>query len=93
MISPKTNQPVGGQQAMLQIEEDVDVQLLQEREQAIRKIESDIVEVNQIFKDLATIVHNQGETIDSIEANIESTSIQIHEGEQQLMKAADYSVY
>lgn len=65
---------------------------LREREQAIRKIESDIVEVNQIFKDLASMVHEQGETIDSIEANIESAGIQIHEGTQQLVKASDYSV-
>lgn len=80
------------QQKQLHIEEDVDIQLLQEREQAIRKIESDIVEVNQIFKDLASIVHDQGEVIDSIEANIESTNIQIHEGNEQLAKASDYSV-
>ncbi|XP_027199027.1 syntaxin-12-like [Dermatophagoides pteronyssinus] len=79
------------QQQQLHIEEDVDIQLLQEREQAIRKIESDIVEVNQIFKDLATLVHDQGEIIDSIEANIESTNIQIHEGNEQLVKASDYS--
>ena len=79
-------------QPQLQIEEDVDLSMLREREQAIRKIESDIVEVNQIFKDLATMVHDQGEVIDSIEANIESTGIQIQEGTQQLIKASDYSV-
>lgn len=77
--------------AMLQIEEEVDVSALREREKAIRKIESDIVEVNQIFKDLATMVHEQGETIDSIEANIETTAVQIHEGTEQLVKASDYS--
>lgn len=77
---------------MLQIEEEVDIEMLQEREQAIRKIESDIVEVNQIFKDLATMVHEQGEVIDSIEANIETATVQIHEGTNQLIKASDYSV-
>lgn len=74
------------------MEEEVDMNMLREREYAIRKIESDIVEVNQIFKDLATMVHDQGEVIDSIEANIESTGIQIHEGTQQLIKASDYAV-
>lgn len=89
----KSSQPSQQQEhKMLQIEEDVDVQLLREREQAIQKIESDIVEVNQIFKDLASVVHDQGEVIDSIEANIESTGIQIQEGTQQLFKASDYSV-
>ena len=80
------------QQSQLLIEEEVDMNALREREQAIRKIEGDIVEVNQIFKDLATMVHDQGEVLDSIEANIESTTIQIHEGTDQLVKASDYSV-
>lgn len=78
-------------QSQIQIEEEVDVSMLREREQAIRKIESDIVEVNQIFKDLATMVHDQGEVIDSIEANIESSSVQINEGTQQLIKASSYA--
>jgi t-SNARE complex subunit (syntaxin) len=77
---------------MLQIEEECDLELLRDREQAIRKIESDIVEVNQIFKDLATMVHEQGEVIDSIEANVETASIQVHEGTQQISKARDYQV-
>ena len=52
----------------------------------------DIVEVNQIFKDLATMVHEQGEVIDSIEANVETASIQVNEGTAQLSKARDYQV-
>lgn len=93
MPSPQAQLPPQPQlQSQLQMEEEVDMSMLREREQAIRKIESDIVEVNQIFKDLATMVHDQGEVIDSIEANIESSSIQIHEGTQQLIKASDYSV-
>lgn len=87
------NSPTQSQQAMLQIEEECDLQLLRDREQAIRKIESDIVEVNQIFKDLATMVHEQGEVIDSIEANVETASIQVNEGAQQIAKARDYQVH
>jgi len=77
-------------QATLQMEEEVDLRELQEREQSIRKIETDIVEVNSIFKDLATMVHEQGEVIDSIEANVETASIQVTEGAQQIAKARDY---
>ncbi|CAG2178669.1 unnamed protein product [Oppiella nova] len=77
-------------QTQIQMEEECDLELLRDREQAIRKIESDIVEVNQIFKDLATMVHEQGEVIDSIEANVETASIQVHEGTAQLSKARDY---
>ena len=79
-------------QATIQMEEEVDLSELQEREQSIRKIETDIVEVNQIFKDLATMVHEQGEVIDSIEANVETASIQVTEGAQQISKARDYQV-
>jgi len=79
-------------QATIQMEEEVDLSELQEREQSIRKIETDIVEVNQIFKDLATMVHEQGEVIDSIEANVETATIQVSEGAQQISKARDYQV-
>ena len=79
-------------QTQLQMEEEVDLEDLREREQSIRKIESDIVDVNQIFKDLATMVHAQGEVIDSIEANVESAAIQVQEGASQLSKARDYQV-
>uniref|UniRef100_A0A2L2XZD4 Syntaxin-7 n=1 Tax=Parasteatoda tepidariorum TaxID=114398 RepID=A0A2L2XZD4_PARTP len=71
----------------LQMEEEVNLELLREREEAVRKLEADIVDVNHIFTDLATLVHEQGEVIDSIEANVESTQIQVAEGTQQLAKA------
>jgi t-SNARE complex subunit (syntaxin) len=32
-----------------------------------KKFQADIVDVNTIFKDLATMVHEQGEMVDSIE--------------------------
>lgn len=74
----------------LQMEEEVNLELLREREEAVRKLEADIVDVNHIFTDLATLVHEQGEVIDSIEANVESTQIQVSEGTQQLAKARRY---
>ena len=80
------------QQSQIQMEEEVDVEELREREKSIRKIESDIVDVNQIFKDLATMVHAQGEVIDSIEANVESATIQVSEGASQIAKAREYQV-
>lgn len=75
------------------MEEEIDLNELQEREVAIRKIETDIVEVNQIFKDLATMVHEQGDVIDSIEANVETASYQVTEGAQQIAKAREYQVW
>jgi len=72
------------------IQETYDVEQLQERERAVRQLESDILDVNHIFKDLATLVHDQGEVIDSIEANVESTQVRVQEGTEQLRQAETY---
>ena len=79
-------------QINLQIEEEVDLDLLREREQSIKKIETDIVDVNQIFKDIAKIVHEHNEVIDSIEANVETATIHVNEGAQQIARAREYHV-
>ena len=50
------------------------------------------MDVNTIFKDLATMVHEQGETIDSIEGNVEQASITVHDGTDQLRQAERYKV-
>merc|ERR1712126_394090 len=72
------------------IEEEERISQLQQREQSMRQLESDIVDVNTIFKDLATMVHEQGDIVDSIEQNIESTTVQVTTGTEQLRQAADY---
>ncbi|KAG1651797.1 Syntaxin-12 [Nymphon striatum] len=53
-------------QMQLQLEEDVNIEALKEREKSIKQLESDIVDVNTIFKDLATMVHEQGDIIGKI---------------------------
>ncbi|KAK3094772.1 hypothetical protein FSP39_006030 [Pinctada imbricata] len=78
-------------QAQEQIIED-DLALIQDREERIRQLESDILDVNEIFRDLATMVNEQGETIDSIEANVEKASSHVEAGTQQLSKASEYQV-
>ena len=44
----------------------------------------DSVLIFYFVKDLATMVHEQGDIVDSIESNIESASVQVHEGTDQL---------
>ncbi|KAK7100743.1 syntaxin-7-like isoform X2 [Littorina saxatilis] len=75
---------------VLQMEQDVDLELLREREDAIRKLEGDILDVNTIFKDLGMLVHEQGEQLDSIEANIDNAQMSVQEGTSQLSRARDY---
>ncbi|XP_074643155.1 syntaxin-7-like [Tubulanus polymorphus] len=77
-------------QQVLQMEEDVNLQLIQEREESVKKLESDIIGLNDIFKELGMLVHEQGEVIDSIEANVENAQIHVQEGNTQLEKARDY---
>jgi len=72
------------------LEEEDDMAQLQDRERSIRQLESDIVDVNTIFKDLATMVHEQGTMVDSIEQNVESTDVRVHEGTEQLRQAETY---
>jgi len=72
------------------IEEEQSIELLEEREKAVRQLEADITDVNQIFKDLAAMVHDQGELVDSIEENVESASISITAGNEQLRQAERY---
>merc|ERR1719402_11912 len=74
----------------MMIEEDERISQLQQREQSMRQLESDIVDVNTIFKDLATMVHEQGDIVDSIESNIEQTAVQVETGTEQLRQAQNY---
>lgn len=50
------------------------------------------MDVNTIFKELATMVHEQGEMIDSIEANVETAQMRVEEGTNQLLTASSYQV-
>lgn len=86
MVSPGYSQT----REVLQMEQDVDLDLLREREDAIKKLERDITDVNTIFKDLGMLVHEQGEVLDSIEANIDNAQMSVQEGTTQLSKARDY---
>lgn len=46
--------------------------------------------MNQIFKELGALVHEQGEVIDSIEASVERTEVSVHEAIPELRQAAMY---
>ena len=81
------NQQQKQQQAQISMESDINLTQLREREAALRKLENDIVDVNVIFKDLAVMVHDQGEIIDSIESNVERVQISVTEANSQLQQA------
>ncbi|XLT06257.1 hypothetical protein HN51_045006, partial [Arachis hypogaea] len=58
------------------------------REQGIQEIQQQIGEVNEIFKDLAVLVHEQGAMIDDIGSNIEQSHAATAQARSQLAKAS-----
>ncbi|KAI3940519.1 hypothetical protein MKW98_024926 [Papaver atlanticum] len=62
--------------------------IIEEREQGIQEIQNQIGEVNEIFKDLAVLVHEQGAVIDDIGSHVETSHMATQQAKSQLAKAA-----
>lgn len=92
-LSSNDQQKSQQQQVQISMENDVNLTQLREREAALRKLESDITDVNTIFKDLAVMVHDQGEIIDSIESNVENVQIRVSEANTHLESAKKNQVF
>lgn len=60
---------------------------LEEREREMHQLEHDILDINDIFRDLGTMVHEQGEAIDNIESNVEVAAVRVESGNRQLESA------
>eukprot|EP00413_Alexandrium_margalefii_P044820 CAMPEP_0204592044 /NCGR_PEP_ID=MMETSP0661-20131031/50712_1 /ASSEMBLY_ACC=CAM_ASM_000606 /TAXON_ID=109239 /ORGANISM="Alexandrium margalefi, Strain AMGDE01CS-322" /LENGTH=280 /DNA_ID=CAMNT_0051602221 /DNA_START=68 /DNA_END=910 /DNA_ORIENTATION=- len=63
--------------------------MAQERHDGIRRIQSQVCEVNQIIRDLASMVQDQGADIDSIESQAESSASNTKQAVLELRKAMD----
>ncbi|XP_018319825.1 syntaxin-12 [Agrilus planipennis] len=83
---------MGQQQKQLQLSRELafEQDMYIEREARIRQIEEDVLDVNQVMKDLSVLVHQQGETIDTIENCIDHTVGNVEEGREELIKASRY---
>ncbi|XP_045437204.1 t-SNARE domain-containing protein 1 isoform X1 [Pipistrellus kuhlii] len=64
----------GPAQALVPELTEQDLEAVRLREEAVLRLESDLLDVTQILKDLASVVSEQGEAIDSIEASLEAAS-------------------
>ncbi|XP_071686381.1 syntaxin-22-like [Rutidosis leptorrhynchoides] len=62
--------------------------IIEERDQGIQEIQNQIGEVNEIFKDLAVLVHEQGTMIDDIGSNIENSNAATAQAKSHLVKAS-----
>eukprot|EP00242_Pyramimonas_sp_CCMP2087_P017557 CAMPEP_0198206552 /NCGR_PEP_ID=MMETSP1445-20131203/10097_1 /TAXON_ID=36898 /ORGANISM="Pyramimonas sp., Strain CCMP2087" /LENGTH=267 /DNA_ID=CAMNT_0043879297 /DNA_START=421 /DNA_END=1224 /DNA_ORIENTATION=+ len=65
--------------------------LIDDRNQGITEIQSQITEVNEIFQDLHVLVSEQGHVFDDIEKHITRTSSKTKEASVQLKQADDSS--
>ncbi|PIN24895.1 hypothetical protein CDL12_02360 [Handroanthus impetiginosus] len=62
--------------------------IIEERGQGIKKIQDQIGEANEIFKDLAVLIHEQSVTIDDIGQNIEAAAVATTQSMLQLSRAS-----
>ncbi|EHY55520.1 SNAP receptor [Exophiala dermatitidis] len=88
-----------GQQQLQTLEEprlaqqdEVDYQenLIIEREGEIRQIEQSVGELNELFRDVATLVRDQGDLIDAIDVNVENTLTDTRGADVELRSASRY---
>jgi len=63
--------------------------MIRQRDEGIRDIEAALSDVNDIFRDLATLVVEQGTLIDNIESNIEQANTKVIKGVQELKVASN----
>ena len=76
------------QQQQLQHDHDQwNEQIMREREEELRSLNRGMHQVNEIFKDLAALVSNQQEQVDSIETQMEESRVNAEQGLAQVEKA------
>ncbi|EUC28052.1 hypothetical protein COCVIDRAFT_36035 [Bipolaris victoriae FI3] len=80
------------EQLRLANQDEVDFQesLIIERESEIRNIEQSVGELNELFRDVAHMVHEQGAQLDIIEENVETTHDASRGAHINLKQASNY---
>jgi hypothetical protein len=71
-----------------QSEVDFQESLITEREAEIVQIEQSVGQLNELFRDVATLVHDQGMSLDIISENVESVRDDTRNADQQLRTAS-----
>lgn len=62
--------------------------VIAEREEEIREIEQGIHLVNEIFRDLGTLVQEQGNVLDNIESNVSNIAVNTENAHSELRRAS-----
>lgn len=79
-------------QLRLASQDEVDFQdsLIVERESEIRNIEQSVGELNELFRDVAHIVHEQGGQLDTISGNVQNVASDTQHADIELRSASRY---
>ena len=92
--SPSQQQSQVQEQDQLRLasQDEVDFQdsLIVERESEIRNIEQSVGELNELFRDVAHIVHEQGGQLDTIAGNVENVATDTRHADLELRSANRY---
>ncbi|KAL8694549.1 MAG: hypothetical protein Q9218_000805 [Villophora microphyllina] len=80
------------EQLRLASQDEVDFQesLIIERESEIRNIEQSVGELNELFRDVAHIVREQGDQLNTIDANVENVRGDTRQADVELRSASRY---
>ena len=69
---------------------DLNSEIIEEREEAMRDIHKNLVEVREVFADLAELVQDQDHSIKLIEEHVDNSRAKAREGVEELHKADKY---
>lgn len=70
--------------------DDIDLHIIEERQNDIEKINKDLSEIHDIFEDLAKLVVDQGGTINEIHSNVQNTHEKTEIALKNVKKANEY---
>jgi len=76
----------------ISLDQEFDLEHIRKRQNEVKKIEETIDSTNHIFRTLHRLTHEQRESIDHIESNIDSTLLNINQGADHLKKAKEYHI-
>ena len=67
-----------------------EVEVIEERENCIKQIERDLMDINGLMYDINMLVNTQGEMVDNIEDNVNKAETNTESGVKQLEKAGKF---
>lgn len=88
--NPFNNNNSQQQEQLMMQPQDVDDALIEERDKDIQKINDDLVLVNEMFKDMAHLVHKQGDMVEKVAEDTEQSRERAEAGLAQVEQAAKY---